>query len=1224
MVRSILLTISLLLVSVAAVVAQTTLAGTVKDEATGEALIGATVKIMKGAQIVRGGVTNFDGEYRLQLDPGTYDVEVSYSGYSSVKTSGVQVLSGKITPFDVKMASGVTLGPVTIKSYKVPLIEKDKTASGQVLTSETIKNLPTRNVNAIVASTAGTTSIDGGNVNIKGSRDNATRYYIDGMVVNGTVPTQDIEQLEVITGGLGAEYGDVTGGVVSITTKGPASKFSGGIEVENSKGLDAFGYTLATANVSGPIVKRKHDDGSEDAVIGFRLSGQYQDRKDDDPPATKVPHLKESVLRNLYENPVKLVGGKPVSVLQHMTNDSVDFYNYRPFNGSKIADLTGKLDFRLSSQMDLSVTGTYRDSRDQFTPNTNWHDKNWVLANAQNNPTGYERTMRGIVRFRHRLGSDSKAGSGGKDAASSRKFSVSNASYSLQAGFERTDKRNEDPRHGDRIWDYGYVGTFNYDFNPTFGLWTGVDSLGNPTQWIGQNGTNEFFTGYAPGYVDPVTHQTISPNPGLVNYNKFVQDPTLYESYIANNGGVQDQYAYGWGKNFTNISQVYNRFSKSQDDRLMLQASASFDLRLGNAGTHNIQFGLTSEQRTSREYVLSPVDLWQLAYLKSNSRINGVDTTKIIGYDTLPIVGQVPLYQNLLRPAEDQKFYDKIRQKLGVSEYDYVNIRALRPDQMSLDMFSALELTNRNDVTYRGYDYLGNKLSSGITFNDFFTHKDADGVRDFPVAELNPLYQAAFIKDKFQFKDLIFSIGLRVERFDLNTKVMKDPYSLYEITSAKEYFRDYAEAPPRPASVGDEFKIYTKSETDLTPRAYRSGDIWYDAKGVQQNDGNLVFGTSPVVPLLKNEDQNGDILNANYDPNSSFTDYTPQVNWLPRLAFSFPISDDANFFAHYDVLVQRPPSNWEVTPLNYVYFYTTDRTPENNANLKPERVVDYEVGFKQKLNNISAITFSAYYKELRDMLQLRSVLYVPTITKYTTFSNIDFGTTKGFTLQYDLRRTNNFEMRMAYTLQFADGTGSDAESQRNSLVLGQLRRIYALNYDERHNISAILDYRFASGKAYSGPRVGGKNILANFGVNMQISAVSGRPFTQKEIPQPFGASGTVGSVNGSRKPWRMNVDMRVDKSFALTAKGSKHALNLNVYFRVSNLLDIRNVVGVYGYTGSATDDGYLATSEGQSVLAGAQALGLYQAYNDNYQWALHDPNNYTQPRRMYIGAALDF
>ena len=65
---------------------------------------------------------------------------------------------------------------------------------------------------------------------------------------------------------------------------------------------------------------------------------------------------------------------------------------------------------------------------------------------------------------------------------------------------------------------------------------------------------------------------------------------------------------------------------------------------------------------------------------------------------------------------------------------------------------------------------------------------------------------------------------------------------------------------------------------------------------------------------------NNYIKDKAFDPSVSFKDYEVQVNFMPRLAFSFPISDDANFFAHYDVLIQRPPSNTLATALDYFYF----------------------------------------------------------------------------------------------------------------------------------------------------------------------------------------------------------------------------------------------------------------------------------------------------------------
>jgi hypothetical protein len=171
--RSLLLTFAMLLFAGAVLAQSTVLTGKVVD-AQGEALIGATIKLMKGADLVRGTITDYNGEYRMSVDPGNYDVETSYTGYTTAKTTGVRVLVNTINSLDITMSEGTVLSEVQVTAFKVPLIEQDKTQGGQTLTSDQIKNLPTRSVNAIVATTAGTTSIDGGDVNIKGSRSNAT------------------------------------------------------------------------------------------------------------------------------------------------------------------------------------------------------------------------------------------------------------------------------------------------------------------------------------------------------------------------------------------------------------------------------------------------------------------------------------------------------------------------------------------------------------------------------------------------------------------------------------------------------------------------------------------------------------------------------------------------------------------------------------------------------------------------------------------------------------------------------------------------------------------------------------------------------------------------------------------------------------------------------------------------------------------------------------------
>ena len=109
---------------------------------------------------------------------------------------------------------------------------------------------------------------------MRGSRENATSYYVDGIKVRGAigVPTSGIEQITVVTGGLPAQYGDATGGIISVTTKGPSNKFFGGLEVESSSLFDKYNYNLVGFGLSGPILKKRNTDGTKkSSIIGLSL-----------------------------------------------------------------------------------------------------------------------------------------------------------------------------------------------------------------------------------------------------------------------------------------------------------------------------------------------------------------------------------------------------------------------------------------------------------------------------------------------------------------------------------------------------------------------------------------------------------------------------------------------------------------------------------------------------------------------------------------------------------------------------------------------------------------------------------------------------------------------------------------------------------------------------------------------------------------------------------------
>lgn len=1200
------------LISSYAGIAQTSLGGKIVDDVSNEPILFGTVALYKNDVLITGTETDLDGTYYIgNLEPGTYDLEARYVGYTTERIVGIIVKAGKTNKLDVRLTTGVIMDEVVIKDYKAPLIEIDNTTSGGTVTSETIRNLPTKNINQIAATTAGLSSIDGGAVNVRGSRSNATDYYIDGIRVTGLIPESEIEQLQVLTGGLPASFGDVTGGVISITSKGPSAKLSGGLELESSQYLDNFGYNQFRGNLSGPLLKNSKGE----SVLGFRFSGQYFNREDDNPSAFGVYRFSEDIIRQLEENPVSSNNGSPFPTAELLGDADIGApFLTRPNEDQRDIDITGKIDFRLSQQIDMSLSGSYDDTRDRFTPNRasdSDPNRSWGLLNWVNNPFLYTGGYRGNFKFRHKVGRQNVGG----DGAHNNSKLIRNLTYIIQAGYEKRRSSTEDFRHEDNLFNYGYVGAQDRVWNPI------VSEVSDTSIWQGQEIFDAFGTPYAHlGYME--VEEGFTPNTDING---------VLSSFNTLNGNLTSPENTIWSNLYSNVGQVYNTFFKSETDIYNLNLSGSFDILAGKSekGRHSIEFGALFESRTIRSYSISPNALWTLAQLNANRHIIGVDTTNIIGSFPAQLqdgsFAEFDQYETLLAPDNNLRFFRAVRELTGQSLNEYVNVDGINPNDLTLDMFSAAELNDFGIVDYVGYDHLGNKVDNSLDFEDFFTSRDGEGARAFSVAPANPIYGAFYIQDKFTFKDIIFRLGVRVDYYDANTYVLKDPFSLYEIETAGDFFNRTGQT--KPDAIGDDYSVYIDGPESSSVIGYRLGEQWFLPNGTSVSSGAEIFGGGVVTPSIQ-PDANGEIPNIQtdgFDINSSFEKYDPQINIMPRLAFSFPISDNAGFFAHYDVLVQRPNSNNIATPLDYFYFADASRTPSNNPALLPTKTVDYEVGFQQKLSQSSALKVSAYYKEQRALIQNRFLANTFPVTQYDTFDNLDFATVKGFSFNYDLRRTSNFELQANYTLQFADGSGSDANSSAGLNSRGAIRTLSSLSFDERHTINAILDYRYGQGRAYNGPRIADKDILSNFGVNAQIKAVSGRPYTSARTVDQFGGSGFNGGINEARLPWTFAVDLQADKSFVLMNNNKGKAIRANFYVRVQNLLNQRNVIGVYSFSGDPESDGYIESTFGLDRIQQVEENGQsVENFVDAYNWALLRSGFYTQPRRITLGLRMDF
>ncbi len=1255
MLRRLFSTVVLSICATLAVLAQTgsgSLKGKITDKKSGEPLPFVNVVVENRGTQVSGGATDFDGEYFIKpISPGTYDVIVSYVGYQPYKQTGVIVNSNKITFLEIALNQGIELKEFEVVKYTVPLIDRDGGASGGTVTREDIAKMPGRSAASIATTVAGaSTAGTGGGISIRGSRSENTYYYIDGVKVPagaGTgLPKSAIEEVQVVTGGVPANYGDVTGGLINITTRGPSRNFFGGLEyltsgfktgsdITNIVGLDKYAFNQIEGSLSGPILFKKDSLGNKTKpLIGFFVSGQFTNVVDGSPSYLGDLRVRQDVREQLLANPGQFrPNGANDFILayssEYLRSSDVELLKTRQNAGQTSYLASGKIDITTTPTINLTLGGSidYNDRQD-------WNRNNSLL-NAENNYRTKESTWRGFVKFTQRFTN--------RTAEEEKKSTIQNAFYTLQLDYSQYRNNVEDYVHGDRFFDYGYVGKFVTLSAPQFQIVPGL-----PSQWT-QIGSQDTLVQFTPG----------TQNPDLAALNTYYFSTLPQEQFPINllGGGPGDPNYVGYYRNFVETQnrgalwngdrprQIYNlwnsigyiddpngaEYRKRANDQLRFTAYGSADI-----GAHAVSLGVEYEQLTQRRYDLAPIGLWTRARNLANFHLGEWQQDTPTGTVYLP--GTFPFVLYSRSYGSDQTVFDRnLRTALGLDPngVDNIDVDALDPGVFSLDMFSPDELINNgnNLVDYVGFDHLGKKLTSKPSFSDFFDGRDENGNATRLQAPFEPIYIAGYVMDKFAFDDIIFNVGVRVDRYDANQNVLKDKYLYQDAFTAgsavpDQTIRDLLAN--RPENIGDDFVVYVDNfENPNTVKGYRDGDQWYSAQGVELTDGSSLAEAGQIKPYLIEGGNAGSLTGSDLSK-EAFRDYTPVVNVMPRVAFSFPISDEAVFFAHYDVLTQRPGAVQSRLNLVDYAFIQNSGNIISNPNLKPTKTIDYELGFQQVLSKASSLKLSAFYRELRDQIQIRNVINAWP-RDYRTYDNFDFGTVKGFTTSFDLRRTGNVWMRASYTLQFADGTGSGPQTGLNLVNSGQpnLRTIAPLDFDQRHRFTTTFDFRYGGGKDYNGPMLFGKPILGRTGVNVVSVLGSGTPYSRSSIVYNEGAgSGSRaldGTLNGARLPWQFTTDMQIDRDIPLTFGGGDgdkaKSADLNVYLLITNVFNTQNVTDVYRYTGSPNNDGYLASAQSQPQIA-AQVDPA--AYRDLYALKVNSPFNYGAPRTIRLGVRFNF
>ncbi len=227
------------------------ISGRVIDAKTGEALIGANVVISK---LQTGGATDKNGNFTiLRLYPGEYNLIVTYIGYATAHVREVRVYVDRTTFIEVPLQiGGISLQEVIVTAEN-PVVVKDKTFSSSSFESDEIKKIPSEGIRDIIDLNTSFQRNANGSYSLRGGGSTDINFLIDGVSqgnsntgVPGTNYMGDrantswkydfnplgVKQMELITGGFSAEYGNAQSGVVKIVTKKGGREFHGDVRFE--------------------------------------------------------------------------------------------------------------------------------------------------------------------------------------------------------------------------------------------------------------------------------------------------------------------------------------------------------------------------------------------------------------------------------------------------------------------------------------------------------------------------------------------------------------------------------------------------------------------------------------------------------------------------------------------------------------------------------------------------------------------------------------------------------------------------------------------------------------------------------------------------------------------------------------------------------------------------------------------------------------------------------
>ncbi len=238
--------ILLVLGGLATVLAQTTtgaFGGTVSDATGGRVAQAAVTALNVETGQKYKAVTSDTGDFIIvQVPPGKYEVDIAAKGFKSLSRKGLTLdVAGKVT-LDLTLEIGSISESISVTG-EAPLMRTQDAQVGDIIDSLMIENVPQldRNPLELLRLTGDMSgSAKFGNQNdtrINGGRASGLDVLVDGntilagkshAVTDSAPPSMEqVAEFKVITNGIPAEYGRVSGGLLELATKSGTNQLHG-------------------------------------------------------------------------------------------------------------------------------------------------------------------------------------------------------------------------------------------------------------------------------------------------------------------------------------------------------------------------------------------------------------------------------------------------------------------------------------------------------------------------------------------------------------------------------------------------------------------------------------------------------------------------------------------------------------------------------------------------------------------------------------------------------------------------------------------------------------------------------------------------------------------------------------------------------------------------------------------------------------------------------------